>query len=228
MNIRIAATLLSLFAFSAAASDISTQQTTLGQVYTNNQGMTLYYFDNDKPDQSVCYDDCTKLWPPLLVSDKTSSLPGLNKIQRKDGKMQWAMNHQPLYLWSKDQKPGDINGAGVKNLWSIARADSVPVNVYNTDNGKILTNKAKMSLYTFTKDSNGLSSCNGNCAIKWPPLAAQQSDVASAPFSIVTRQDGTYQWAYQGKPLYTWINDQKPGDITGDKVENAWNLVVLP
>lgn len=227
MKTRISAILLSLFTFSATASDISTKETPLGNVYTNNNGMTLYYFDNDKPDLSVCYSDCAKLWPPLLVTDETTNLSGLSKITRKDGKMQWAMNHQPLYLWSKDQKPGDVTGAGVKNIWSIARADNVPVSVYTTDKGKILTNKAKMALYTFTKDSDGLSSCNEECAIKWPPLAAQKDDVASAPFSIVTRKDGSYQWAYQGKPLYTWVKDQNPGDVTGDKVANAWNLIFL-
>ncbi|UPS62998.1 hypothetical protein [Providencia rettgeri] len=222
------ATLLSLFACTAMASDISIKETSLGNVYTNNQGMTLYYFDNDKPDHSVCYDDCEKLWPPLLVTDETTKLSGLTKIQRKDGKIQWAINHQPLYLWSKDQKPGDITGAGVKNIWSIARADNVPVDVYTTEKRKLLTNKAKMTLYTFTKDSDGLSSCNDECAIKWPPLAAQKEDIASAPFSIITRKDGSYQWAYKNKPLYTWIKDQKPGDITGDNVANAWNLVPLP
>jgi predicted lipoprotein with Yx(FWY)xxD motif len=43
-------------------------------------------------------------------------------------------------------------------------------------------------------------------------------------FSVITRNDGGKQWAYKGKPLYTWIKDQKPGDITGHGVVGATGL----
>ena len=35
-------------------------------------------------------------------------------------------------------------------------------------------------------------------------------------WTIVERTDGTKMWAYEGKPLYTFIKDKKPGDVTGD------------
>ncbi|MCW8111945.1 hypothetical protein PGS49_22085 [Yersinia intermedia] len=60
-----------------------------------------------------------------------------------------------------------------------------------------------------------------------PPLAAQKEDKASAPFSVVARKDGTYQWAYQGQPLYSWSKDKQPGDITGDQIKDIWHLVHL-
>jgi predicted lipoprotein with Yx(FWY)xxD motif len=47
-------------------------------------------------------------------------------------------------------------------------------------------------------------------------------DTPSGDYSIVTRDDGKKQWALKGKPLYFWIKDQKPGDKTGDGVNNAW------
>ena len=43
-------------------------------------------------------------------------------------------------------------------------------------------------------------------------------------YSVVPRDDGTKQWAYKGKPLYTWVKDSKPGDKTGDGVNNAWKV----
>ncbi len=44
-------------------------------------------------------------------------------------------------------------------------------------------------------------------------------------FTVITRDDGGKQWAYKGKPLYTWQKDQKPGDITGDGFLNgAWHI----
>lgn len=227
MTIRVTPALLGFLAFSALASDISTRETALGQVYTDSRGMTLYVFDKDKTDQSNCYEECAKAWPPLLVKDETPQLNGLGKIRREDGKQQWTLNHRPLYLWNKDQQPGDITGAGVKNIWSLARVDQVPVKVYATDSGKILTNQNYMSLYTFSKDSKGMSACYNDCAKKWPPLAAQKEEVASGELSVIARKDGTYQWAYQGRPLYTWSKDTQPGDVKGDKVKNVWHLVHL-
>lgn len=88
----------------------------------------------------------------------------------------------------------------------------------------VLTSPAGMTLYTFDKDTagSGKSVCNGECAVKWPPLAASAGDKARGGYTIITRDDGSMQWAYKGKPLYLWFKDQKPGDTTGDGVNNAW------
>ena len=87
-----------------------------------------------------------------------------------------------------------------------------------------LTNAAGMTLYTFDKDSAGKSACNGPCAANWPPLMAAAGATGSGNWSIVTRDDGSKQWAYKGKPLDTWVKDQKPGDKTGDGVaNNTWH-----
>ncbi|HTR56568.1 MAG TPA: hypothetical protein VMM27_00160 [Casimicrobiaceae bacterium] len=89
----------------------------------------------------------------------------------------------------------------------------------------VLVNDAGMTLYTFDKDAGGKSACSGPCAANWPPLVASASATASGDWSIVTRDDGTRQWAYKGKPLYTWSKDQKPGDRTGDGfLNNQWHV----
>jgi predicted lipoprotein with Yx(FWY)xxD motif len=86
------------------------------------------------------------------------------------------------------------------------------------------TNASGMTLYTFDKDSAGKSACNGPCAANWPPLIADADAKASGEWTVITRDDGKKQWAYKGKPLYTWIKDQKPGDKTGDGfANNAWH-----
>ncbi len=89
----------------------------------------------------------------------------------------------------------------------------------------VITNAAGMTLYTFDKDAanSGKSVCNGNCAALWPPLMAGGDAKASAGYSIVTRDDGSKQWAYKGNPLYLWVKDQKPGDKTGEGVAGAWH-----
>lgn len=90
----------------------------------------------------------------------------------------------------------------------------------------IFTNQAGMTLYTFDKDpaGEGKSVCNGDCAVRWPPLMAGPSDQARGDFGIVTRDDGSRQWTYKGKPLYLWFKDQKPGDTSGDGVNNVWRV----
>ena len=52
----------------------------------------------------------------------------------------------------------------------------------------------------------------------------EDADVAGLhPGQVIARVDGSKQLAYKGKPLYTWAKDQKPGDKTGDGVNNVWH-----
>ena len=90
----------------------------------------------------------------------------------------------------------------------------------------VLTGPSGMTLYTFDRDAagSGKSVCNGPCATNWPPLMAAAYASASGDWTVVTRDDGSGQWAYKGKPLYYWSKDQKPGDRTGDGFNNAWRL----
>lgn len=90
--------------------------------------------------------------------------------------------------------------------------------------GGVLADPAGMTLYVFDKDSAGKSACNGECAVKWPPLLADAGAAASGDFALIQRADGKAQWAYKGKPLYLWFKDQKPGDTTGDGVNNVWHV----
>jgi predicted lipoprotein with Yx(FWY)xxD motif len=96
------------------------------------------------------------------------------------------------------------------------------------DNGTMVLADAKgMTLYTFAKDAEGKSACSGGCAKNWPPLAAAADAKAMGDWTVVTRDDGSKQWAYKGKPLYLWIKDTKPGETTGDNVGNgAWKIAV--
>jgi len=84
-----------------------------------------------------------------------------------------------------------------------------------------------MTLYTFDKDTagSGKSVCVDKCAVNWPPLMADMGASASGDWSVITRTDGSKQWAYKGWPLYYWVKDQKPGDMTGDNVGKVWHIV---
>lgn len=104
-------------------------------------------------------------------------------------------------------------------------AFAAPAMVGNSAKGKVLTNAKGMTLYTFAKDKNGKSACNGKCAKNWPPLLASAGEKGDKGYSKIKRDDGKMQWAYKGKPLYTWVKDTKPGDITGDGfLKGAWHI----
>jgi predicted lipoprotein with Yx(FWY)xxD motif len=82
-----------------------------------------------------------------------------------------------------------------------------------------------MTVYTFDKDAGGKSMCNGDCAKNWPPMMAPAGAKAEGKFTPIKRDDGSMQWAYDGKPLYTFVKDAKPGDMTGDKMKDVWHVV---
>jgi predicted lipoprotein with Yx(FWY)xxD motif len=89
----------------------------------------------------------------------------------------------------------------------------------------MMVNGSGMTLYTFDKDAGGKSMCNGPCTANWPPVTAAADAKAKGDWTIITRDDGSKQWAYKGKPVYTWSKDAKPGDTTGDNFNSAWHVV---
>ena len=103
-------------------------------------------------------------------------------------------------------------------------AFAAPVKTVKTDKGDVLAGENGMTLYTFKKDTAGVSNCYDQCATNWPPLTAAAGDAASGDYTVIDRKDGTKQWAKGGMPLYYWVKDTKEGDTTGDGVGGNWDL----
>jgi len=100
-----------------------------------------------------------------------------------------------------------------------------PVKTMQTSLGDVYVDNNGMTIYTFDKDAAGKSNCNNQCAVNWPPLEAAADAKADGDWTIVVRDDGSKMWAYEGKPVYLWIKDTKPGDVTGDGVGGVWHVV---
>ncbi|MCB2109325.1 MAG: hypothetical protein KDE14_16570, partial [Rhodobacteraceae bacterium] len=95
--------------------------------------------------------------------------------------------------------------------------------------GWVLANSEGMTLYTFVRDlTPGTSACVDACAETWPPLPAADDAKAHGEWSIVDREDGSRQWAYRDKPLYTYARDGSPGDAFGDDVGRQWHVAMKP
>ncbi len=220
----------------------------LGQFLTDAEGMTLYIFANDEAGSgvSVCNDSCAENWPPFFVDHASlpDGVPGeLTVITRDDGSEQLAFNGMPLYFFASDTAPGDTTGHEVGDVWFVAAiedmsmaspaaGDGALMLAETPELGQFLTDAEGMTLYIFTNDEmgSGVSVCNDDCATNWPPFFAEGAtlpDGAPGELTVITRDDGSEQLAYNGMPLYFWAGDQAPGDTTGHGVGDVWFVAAV-
>ncbi len=98
---------------------------------------------------------------------------------------------------------------------------------YMTDSsiGPVMTTPAGMTVYTFDKDQPGKSNCYDACATHWPPVTADGYAQEYGRLTLISRTDGQRQWAYDGKPIYTYAEDGIRGDVKGDNVGSVWHVV---
>ena len=93
--------------------------------------------------------------------------------------------------------------------------------------GAHLIDGSEMTLYLYTRDERNVSNCSGGCATAWPPLTLDGDAVAvdgvnSGRLATIERDDGSIQVTYNGKPLYYYVNDEKPGDALGQDRGDVW------
>ena len=100
--------------------------------------------------------------------------------------------------------------------------------------GQILVDGSGRTLYLFVADKGTASVCNSAACVQyWPPLLTTGAPVAGAGVNAAllgttTRQDGKTQVTYAGHPLYYFITDKKPGDVTGQGINGfggPWYVV---
>jgi predicted lipoprotein with Yx(FWY)xxD motif len=118
---------------------------------------------------------------------------------------------------------------------SAATNSSGPTPVYEVETGvvhglgKVLVDGQGFTLYVFAPDKHsGRSTCYGKCATAWPPLvlpngvtrAPAGPGVRAALLGTTKRKDGTVEVTYKKWPLYTWVIDSAPGDVTGQDLNN--------
>ncbi|POA22700.1 MULTISPECIES: hypothetical protein [unclassified Pseudomonas] len=112
---------------------------------------------------------------------------------------------------------------------ALAAALALPSMAFAADpammKGGMMVDHKGMTVYTFDQDAGGKSMCSGECAKNWPPMMAPADAKADGKWSVIKRDDGMMQWAYDGKPLYTFVKDEKPGEMKGDGMKSVWHVV---
>ena len=104
-------------------------------------------------------------------------------------------------------------------------ASGATVAVANSKLGDILVDADGRTLYAFTKDQGDQSACSGQCATNWPALTGTATAGTGAQATLLSsamQTDGNSQVTYDGRLLYYFAGDNKPGDINGQGVGNVW------
>ena len=107
------------------------------------------------------------------------------------------------------------------------------VSVAPTSLGDVLVDQNGLTLYGFTPDTDGVSTCYGDCAAAWPPVLvdagtelAVGEGLDAAMFTTVARDDtDQLQVVFGDWPLYTFAGDQAAGDVNGQGVNDVWYVV---
>lgn len=216
--------------------------TQFGNVLTDANGKTLYFFSNDTKGTSTCNGNCLATWP-IYYSSETSTDVKIDKsllseITREDGSKQSTYKGWPLYYYAGDGQSGQAKGDAVNKIWYVAKPDYLLMianaqlvghdgknylSDYSEGTGKTiyLTDDKGRTLYAFKPDkfnkNNYTEADFSNDAI-WP---IYQKETGSLP-SLVRTADiavitvfGKKQLTYKGWPLYYFGQDQQRGDNKG-------------
>jgi predicted lipoprotein with Yx(FWY)xxD motif len=112
---------------------------------------------------------------------------------------------------------------------AATQAPQTTVTVRSSAYGKILFDGQGRALYAFACDPHGRSVCKGACAKAWPPYIAKRrpgaaTSVKSSLLGTTKRANGSLQATYRGRPLYYYVNDTRPGQVTCQNVSSYGGL----
>jgi predicted lipoprotein with Yx(FWY)xxD motif len=109
---------------------------------------------------------------------------------------------------------------GVEDRTPVGPPPLVPpgFSVLTTALGRLLTTDKQMSVYTFDKDGRNRSVCNDDCALLWSPMLAPVLAQVGSGWSLADRGGGIKQWAFKGRPLYTFRPDRRRRGLSGEDV----------
>ena len=106
----------------------------------------------------------------------------------------------------------------------VAKMSGTRVAVARSPLGRILVDSKGITLYDFVQDKGTMSSCYGACATLWPPLITKGKPIAgpgvrASLLGTTKRKDGKLEVTYNGHPLYYFVTDRRPGQTTGQGVD---------
>ncbi len=185
---------------------------------------------------------CADVWPPVLAPKDAKEVGKWTIIPREDGAGQWAYDSYPVYTSILDRQPGDVRGGtklATANDGGVARVPIAPApgvppefEVVPASTGRLLVNRQGYSVYAWDGAKPYSSNCHGTCLVDWTPASAPAIVKEQHDWTIIERAPGVKQWAFRGKPLYTYNHDRVRRSFAGADVPGWQNVytqrVMLP
>lgn len=229
-----------------AAATAQGQATTVGIVddrvlgfhLVDPDGFTLYARRGEAPGRLLCTGACLEEWLPLELASGQPTGPetiqaDLGVFDRGDGTRQVTYKNQPLYRNRDETEPNQGSGNGQEGAWFAVNVLPAVFVAVHPQLGEILVGPTGMTLYTYEGDPAGSYQCDEGCSENFPPLVVTLTPGAPARLrgeiaTMVRLPDGWHgrrvQVTYQGRPLYFWSRDERPGDATGIGLAGKWEV----
>ena len=212
-------------------------------VLTDFDGLTLYAFSGDaaQDGQTCSTRGCGLDWLPVPAPALALAVGDFSVVSRMDGSRQWAFRERPLYRYRGDLLPGDAHGRAAGEGWSLAvvtenfrppQAAVTALEGYGDTlseggmtlytgsafekywGGRNLRDSFK-NLYARGRRLGGDACGDSECLQMWRPFHASDDARSTGFWEVITRRDGSRQWAYKGYAVYTHAGDEAPGQNRG-------------
>lgn len=203
-----------------------------------NSGMMSPYPAGYTLPELAARKSCAEEWPPVLAAPEAKSVGKWSILRRRDGARQWAYEGYPLYTSALDRQPGDVLGGTKRKLPGDAPGVRIPIAprpdvppafaIAEVGSGRMLVTYSGLSVYSWDGDGVGKSNCIAACLTKWTPVPAAAESRAHGEWTIIERSPGITQWAYRGRPLYTYIPDERRHSLIGSDEPGWHNVYTLP
>ena len=177
---------------------------------------------------------CAQTWPPLYAEDGAEEVGKWTITEREDGSSQWAYDGYPVYTSHLDKKPGDVlggtkirsGGDGGVVREPIGPKPDIPsgFKVISSTTGRLVVNTDEYSVYSWDGDEHNQSNCTQECLQNWTPVSAPEIAIDRGEWTVVKQSTGFNQWAFRGKPLYTYNHDVKSRSFRGSDVPGWHNV----
>jgi predicted lipoprotein with Yx(FWY)xxD motif len=204
-------------------------------VFADQKGMSLYSHAANAGD-ATCAGECLTQMLPALAPTGAMPIGDWSLNARADGTRQWVYRGAPLFRFEGDAAIGDAHGeraawhaVALRPAAGMVLRAGIDVREIDDAGGTALVDSSGLTVYAFNREAAHEAQCaeSGECMAHWRPLQAPGIAVAAGDFALISRDDGIAQWAYRGKPLYTFDGDTKPLDVNGIDIDPRFQVALF-
>jgi predicted lipoprotein with Yx(FWY)xxD motif len=211
--------------------------TTTGRLLTTDKNFSVYEFEGDTADASMCDDVCARTWQPVLAPALVRAQGEWSTLERSPGVLQWVFRGKPLYTNVLDQRSWSSEGSdadGWDNVYTqLAPPPPDNFTVQDTLVGEVLADARGMTIYTYVCGDDSadqlscdhpndtqvyrLAMCGGGsskkCLRLWPYVEVDDGESSgNGAWSVVSIDPSTGHFADAEQPdaLSVWAYRDRP------------------